>query len=193
MAAIGNSKYSIGYVFDFLLSAAFTVYWGRNALTGLNKVSIVASRGIDAALKVCRFDTSSEDSYAHTLAAYVPESVSNFFRDNHNYNSLKTVQKDVPVLDKDKKLRYEADGKTTIKEKKNFHVYNHDSLSLLVSGVGLSLLALLALELKHALWRQNNPILNDVLDKISPFQMVLGKSWIANGINSGVGFVRSKL
>jgi hypothetical protein len=189
MTAIGNSKYSIGGAVDFLLSASATLYLVRKNITGLYKISVVASRGIDAALKVCRFDTSQKDTWAHYAASFVPAKVSAVFEDKNPYDELKTEKQNLPVIENDK-VKKNAKGEI-VKEMQDVEVYKFSNRSLILSGVALAVVSLLALELKHALWRPAHPILNDALSYISPFQAILGKSWIANGINHAVGFVRT--
>lgn len=189
MTAIGNSKYSIGGAVDFLLSASATLYLVRKNITGLYKVSVVASRGIDAALKVCRFDTSQKDTWAHYVASFVPEKVSACFEDKNPYDDVITVSENLPVMEGGK-VKKNSKGEV-VKELQDVQVYKYSNRSLIVSGLALAVVSLLALELKHALWRPTHPILNDGLGYISPFQAILGKSWIAKGINHAIGFVRT--
>jgi hypothetical protein len=193
MTALAGSKYSIGYVVDALLSASFTMYMGRHALIGLNKVSCVASRGIDAALKFCYFDVNRADSYAKTVASWVPERISNFFKDDSGYNLTHMENKDVQAKDQDGKLVFEVDGKTAKMVNKKVEVYNNSTVTLLTSGIAMSLFALVALELKEALWRPAHPLLNGVLSYISPVRLVLGQSWVADGINSVVDAAKSRI
>ncbi|HEX4839174.1 MAG TPA: hypothetical protein VFU89_01890 [Rhabdochlamydiaceae bacterium] len=171
MTALAGTNWSIGYVVDALLSAAFSLSVGRLGLQGLSKVSVVASRGVNELLKLCYFDTSKTDTLANKVATWVPEPVSNFFKDDSGYNDVVTRQK----------------GNGDVTE------YKHSWVSLLVSGLGLSLFALIALEMKEALWRPANPILNHVLSYISPFRAVMGQSWAANGIHKMVGAAKNRL
>jgi len=163
MTALAGTKWSIGYIVDGLLSAAFTLYVGNLGLQGLSKVAVVARRGVNEMLRVCYFDTSKTESFANKAVSWVPEKVSTFFQDDSGYNAI----------DKGK--------------------YIHGSLHLLASGLALSLFALIALETKEAFWRPANPILNHVLSYISPFRAVMGQSWVANGINNMVGAAKARL
>jgi hypothetical protein len=193
MTALAGTKWSVGYVVDGLLSASFTLYMGNLALQGLSKVAVVARRGVNECLKACYFDTSRTDSLASKATAWVPPQVSNFFRDDSGYNAVHQVVRDVPILDKDGRKIYEADNKTVRTEKKRVDEPVYGNIALLVSGLGLSLFALIALETKEALWRPANPILNGVLSYISPLRAVLGKSWVANGINHLVGAAKARI
>ncbi len=193
MTALAGTKWSVGYVVDGLLSASYTLFMGNLALQGLSKVAVVARRGVNECLKACYFDTSKTDSLAGKATAWIPEKVTNFFRDDSGYNARHDVERDVPVLDKDGKKVYEADKKT-VKTKKEFvNEPVHGNITLLVSGLGLSLFALIALEVKETLWRPANPLLNGVLSYISPFRAVLGQSWVANGINHLVGAAKARI
>lgn len=171
MTALAGTNWSVGYVVDALLSAAFTLYVGNLGLQGLSKVSVVARRGVNELLKLCYFDTAKTDTFANKATAWVPEPVSNFFKDDSGYNNIVTKN----------------DGN------KNVEKYKHSSISLLVSGLALSVFALIALEMKETLWRPANPILNHVLSYISPFRTVMGQSWVANGINKMVGAAKARL
>jgi hypothetical protein len=193
MTALAGTPWSVGYAVDTLLAASVTLYLGNLALQGLSKVAVVARRGVNEALKACYFDTSKADSLVGKAAAWVPEKVSNFFSDDSGYNATHMVQKDVPVLDKDGNKTYEADKKTVKTEKKEVPVYTHGHIALLVSGLGLSLFALIALEAKETLWRPAHPLLNGVLSYISPFRAVLGQSWVADGINRLVGAAKARI
>ncbi len=193
MTALAGTKWSVGYVVDGLLSASFTLYMGNLALQGLSKVAVVARRGVNEALKACYFDTSKSDTLASKATAWVPERVVTFFKDDSGFNDVHMVQKDVPVLDTHGKKTYEADRKTVKTEKKHVEEYVHGNVTLLVSGLGLSLFALIALEMKETLWRPANPLLNGVLSYISPFRAVLGQSWVADGINHMVGAAKARI
>jgi|GEM_PF-1641906 len=171
MTALAGTNWSIGYVVDALLSAAFTLCVGRLGLQGITKVSVVASRGVNELLKMCYFDTSKTDTLAHKLATWVPEPLSNIVKDDSGYNDTCVVTVNNTPVTK----------------------YKHGTIFLLVSGLALSLFALIALEMKESLWRPANPILNHVLSYISPFRAVMGQSWVANGINSMVGAAKSRL
>ncbi len=192
MTALAGTKWSIGYVVDGLLSASYTLYMGNLALQGLSKVAVVARRGVDEALKKVYFDTSKADTLAGKSVAWVPEKVTNFFKDDSGYNKTHKVERDVPVLDAEGKKVYQADNKTVKTEKKRVEEYVKGNVTLLVSGLGLSLFALFALEAKETLWRPANPILNGVLTYISPLRAVLGQSWVANGINHLVGAAKAR-
>jgi hypothetical protein len=193
MTALAGTKWSIGYVVDGLLSASYTLYMGNLALQGLSKVAVVARRGVNEALKACYFDTSKSDTLAGKATAWVPERITNFFKDDSGYNEMHDVERDVPVLDKDGKKVLLADKKTFKTEKQEVKEPVHGHVALLVSGLGLSLFALIALEAKETLWRPANPILNGVLSYISPLRAVLGQSWVADGINHLVGAAKAKI
>jgi hypothetical protein len=193
MTAIGGSnKHIVGTVIDFLFSAAVTVACGRSALIGLSKVSCVASRGINEALKQIGFDTEKAGSRAHSAATWLPRWVT-FFRDDSGYNDKVKVPKQVQAIDTtDNKLKFDTKG-APIMVTEQVEEYKHSAVTLLVSGLGLTLIALVALELKEALWRPTNPIVNGVLTYISPFRLVLGQSWAATAINHLVGVVRARV
>lgn len=176
-----GSNFSFGNITDALFSAAFTAACGTMALTGLNKINIVFGRGVNATLKGMGWDTTNAKSWPARIASIVPERVSNLFQDDVNYNE-KVQSKDEKGL-----LFVDANKKVPMMEHKFSNRY------LLASGLTLSLFALAALELKSAIWRETNPLLNAVLKQISPFQMVLGQSWISDGINAGLGIVKSRI
>lgn len=175
-----GSNFSFGNVTDALFSALFTAGCGTMALTGLNKINIVFGRGVSATLKGMGWDTTNAKSWPARIASIVPERVSNLFKDDVNYNEKVQAKddKDKPVTD---------DKGQQVMEHKFSNRY------LLASGLALSLFSLVALELKSAIWRETNPLLNAVLKQISPFQMALGQSWISDGINAGLGIVKSRI
>jgi hypothetical protein len=191
MTALAGTKFSVGYVVDTLIQASFTLYMGNLALQGLSKVAVVARRGVNEALKMCYFDTSKSDSLVGKAAAWVPEGISNFFKDDSGYNATKKVERDVPVLDGEGKPVMEKEVVKT--EKKKVDEYVHSNVTLLVKGLGLSLFALIALDLKETLWKPAHPILNGVLQYISPVQAVLGQSWVAQGVHHMVGAARASI
>jgi hypothetical protein len=220
MTALAGSKYSVGYIVDGLLSATYTLSMGFMSLQGLSMISVVAKRGVNEALRLCYFDTSRPDTFAKTIASYSPRVLVDFFKDDSGYNAYTTTKqarnkdgvlqwrdeaKTVPVMEdimkqevntKGELLWTDGDKKSVAKMvpvTKEDKVWKHGSIALLVKGVGLAVFALIALEAKEALWRPAHPLLNGVLSYISPFQVVLGKSWVADGINSLVGAVRSRV
>ena len=186
MTALAGTPYSIGNVIDGLFSASYTFYFGNMGLQGLSKIAAVGRRGVNEGLKMFGFDSSRSGSYASKAAAWVPERVSNFFKDDSQYNAKS--KKEVPVVDKDNKPVIGSDGKPEMRRP-----YKNDALPLLTSGVAMSLLALIALDVKETLWRPASPLLNSVLSYISPMQAVLGQSWVADGINHLVGQARSRI
>jgi hypothetical protein len=193
MTAIGGSnKHIVGTAIDFLFSAAFTLACGRSALIGLSKVSCVASRGINEALKLIGFDTQRAGTYAHTAAAWLPTRLVTFFRDDSGYNDKVKVTRQVQETNPDGSLKTEANGSPTMVNKQ-VEEYKHSTVTLLVSGLGLAVITLVALELKEALWRPTNPIVNGVLTYISPFRLVLGQSWASQAINHAVGVVKARV
>jgi hypothetical protein len=191
MTALAGTKWSVGYIVDGLLSASFTLYMGNLALQGLSKVAVVARRGVNEALKACYIDTRQTGSLASRAAAFIPARISTFFQDDSGYNETHKVPGQVPELTPDGKVILD-DGvlrtKAGMVDEPKF-----GTITLLVSGLGLCLFALVALEAKEALWRPANPILNNVLSYISPFRVVLGQSWVAHGINELVGSARASL
>jgi hypothetical protein len=191
MTALAGTKYSVGYVVDTLIQASFTLYMGNLALQGLSKIAVVARRGVNEALKMCYFDTSKSDSLVGKAAAFIPTKVSNFFKDDSGYNATHFVERDVPVLGKDGKPEMLGEKQKT--EKKDVEEYVNGNVTLAVSGLGLSLFALIMLDAKETLWKPAHPILNGVLQYISPVQAVLGQSWVAQGIHHMVGAARSTL
>ncbi|HEX2580074.1 MAG TPA: hypothetical protein VHK67_06715, partial [Rhabdochlamydiaceae bacterium] len=82
MTALAGTKWSIGYIVDGLLSAAFTLYVGNLGLQGLSKIAIVARRGVNEVLKMCYFDTAKTDTFAHKATAWIPEKISDIFKDD---------------------------------------------------------------------------------------------------------------
>jgi len=190
MTALGTNL-SIGTAIDGLFSAAFTLTMGIYALQGLQKVGVVARRGVNEMLKMCYFDTEKTGSFANKVTAWVPEMVSDIFKDDSGYNRTRTIKKDVPVLGENGKPIVE-NGKTKT-ESKEVKEYVKGWPSLLISGLALSVLSLIALEAKEALWRPANPILNYTLSYISPFRYVMGQSWVASGINKIVGAIKARL
>jgi hypothetical protein len=191
MTALAGTQWSVGYVVDSLIQASFTLYMGNLALQGLSKIAVVARRGVNETLRMCYFDTSKSDSLVGRAAAWVPEPVSNFFKDDSGYNNMQMVTRDVPVLDNDGKQV--MDGEKVRTEKKDVQEYVHGNVALLISGLGLSLLALIALDMKETLWKPAHPILNGILSYISPMQAVLGESWVAQGIHHMVGAAKAHM
>ena len=124
---------------------------------------------------------------AGKATAWIPAPVTNFFKDDSGYNEMHDVEREVPVMKDGKQVMENKKPKT---EKKEVSEPVHGNVALLVSGLGLSLFALIALEVKETLWRPANPLLNGVLSYISPFRAVLGQSWVADGINNLVSRVR---
>ncbi|HUD02302.1 MAG TPA: hypothetical protein VMR37_08225 [Rhabdochlamydiaceae bacterium] len=192
MTAIGGSnKQIVGTVIDFLFSAAVTVACARSALIGLSKVSCVASRGVNEALKQIGFNTEKAGSYAHTAAAWLPTRLVTFFRDDSGYNDKVTLTIQVQERNRDGSIKVVNGGPAMVTEQ--VEEYKRSAVTLLVSGLGLTLIALVGLELKEALWRPTNPIVNGVLTYISPFRLVLGQSWASKAIYHVVGAVRARV
>ncbi len=191
MTALSGSKFSVGSVVDTLIQASFTLYMGNLALQGLSKIAVVARRGVNEALRMCYFDTSNSDSLVGKASAWIPERVSNFFKDDSGYNAKHMVERDVPTFDQHGKPVVKNDKAVT--EKKNVEEYVNGNITLAVSGLGLSLFALIMLDAKETLWKPAHPILNGVLQYISPVQAVLGQSWVAQGIHHMVGAARSRV
>lgn len=193
MTALAGTGFSVGTVVDTLIQASYTLYMGNLALQGLSKIAVVARRGVNEGLRLCYFDTSKSDSLVGKAAAWVPEKVSNFFKDDSGYNAKHDVKKTVPDLQKDGKPKMESDGKTPKTKEVDVQEYVRGNMELLASGLGLSLFALVALDVKETLWKPAHPILNGVLQYISPVQAVLGKSWVAQVITHMVGEARSRI
>jgi len=192
MAALAGTNWSLGGVVDTLVQAAFTLYMGKHALEGLNKISVVASRGVNDALKGIGFNTTEAESYVGRVAAYTPAIISNFFKDTSGLNDLTQVDGKIPELDSEKKPVKGSDGKTKMIDGK-VDVYKHSHYDLLRSGLAHSLFALIMLDVKETLWKPAHPILNSVLQYISPFRAVLGQSWVAQGIHHMVGAAKSRI
>ena len=193
MTALSGTPMLFGNLVDHLLASTVTFYMGNLGLQGLSKIAVVARRGVNEVLKWCYFDPSRADTKIGKLAAYIPTPITNFFKDDSGYNAKHTVKIDVPDLDTEGNQTYESDG-TTVKMKKiDKEVYVRGPIELLVSGIGLSLIALIALELKETLWRPAHPLLNSVLSYISPFRAVLGQSWVADGVRHLVGAAKARI
>ena len=171
---------TFGGISDTLFSAVFTAVAGGMALRGLEKINVVFHRGSNALLTGLGWDTSKRDSWPQYIGSFFPKPIRDLLKPDVDYNRL------VPVMDKD--------GKAVIDDKNNTKTqYEFSNRYLLFSGIALSVLAVTALEFKHAIWRETNPLLNVVLKQISPFQMHMGDNWIAQGINAGIGAIRSRI
>lgn len=186
-----TSRVAVGGIVDGLFSASFTAFFGGMALNGLYKTNIVFGRGVDFCLKGIGFNTSDKDTWAHKIANAVPKRAQWVFSTDGKYTETHEVEKDFPKYDV--KGKAVMDKGKPVMEKKMVPEYDVSTKELLISGLALSLTALFAFELKNAMWRETNPLLNMVLAKISPFQMVLGKSWMADGINATYDAVASRV
>jgi hypothetical protein len=178
MSLVSNSNWGVGQVIDGLFSAGVTLYLGRKALDGLFKISVVFSRAVNGGLKMASFDPSRSGTLANKIAAWVPESVAEFFSVENGYSE--GMQKTIQVSE------VKDNGEVVIKPKV-IQVPSYSSGYLLASGLALSLFALLALEVKHAFWRPQHPALNALLTRISPFRVIVGDTWISEGIKNLFG------
>jgi hypothetical protein len=153
-----------------LASAAVTMTLAKKGIDGLAKMTEVSSRGIDAARKAIGFTPEKQNSWAYKyVMKFVPVPVKDFLSVERGYAAKHTVKRD--VMEGDKKVV------------KDVEEYVYGNLYLVASGAALSLLALIALDVKHIFWRPTHPIVNEVLSYVSPFRLIAGESWVANGIN----------
>ena len=190
-ALSGGARNIVGSVIDNLFSASYTMTFGYFALQGLSQVAVVAKRGFNGGLKLFGFDTSKTGSFAKTATTLLPVTITTFFKDGGGYNKTYKTGKNVPVLDDKGEAVMENGQPKMEQEKKTGYVYG--TVALLVRGLALSIFGLFMLQLKESFWRPADPLLNRVLSYISPFQVELGKSWIADGFNHLAGAAKARL
>ena len=158
-------------------SVAFTAGVSIAAVQGLSKVAVVAKRGIYETLRLLRLDTSVDGSYAHsaatTVSAYIPVSVSDFFkRDFFTYQTAynRYVEEKVQVQKKDAttgELQFsDLEKKKPTMEDKRIQVRDFGNIALAASGLAVTALALLVLESKFS--------------SFNVLSTVLGSNWTNN-------------
>lgn len=194
----GIGKPSPSGVIDFLFSAGYTFYFGGKTLLGLQKISVVFGRGVDAGLKTIGFDTSKKDSWAGKIAGWVPERFTMLVTPDLNYNRTNNKEIDVPKTNEkgqpiDKQGKVVKDPKDAATEKKIVEEYEFSNSYMLASGLALTLLGSFMLAAKFIAWRPSHPLLNSVLIKIGGVKLVPEESGSADLINAGIAAVRSRI